>query len=103
MWDRAWSGANCREIRKSPRERCRPELESLEGRLVLNASLAALPNISSPQYIGYQVPLDGSQSNSPTQTYTVTSSNSDIAATVAQGQFATFNVSHTASGTPDDI
>ncbi|MEA2631021.1 MAG: hypothetical protein QOE66_1240, partial [Chloroflexota bacterium] len=77
MLDRAWSGAKCREIRKSPRGRCRPELESLEGRLVLNASLAALPNISSPMFIGYQVPLNGSQSNAPTQTYTVTSSNPD--------------------------
>ena len=103
MWDRVWSGWNCRETRKSPREKCRPSLESLEGRQVLNASLASLPNITSPQYIGYQVPLDGSQSNAATQTYTVTSSNPDIGATVAQGQFVTFNVSHTASSTPGDV
>jgi cyclophilin family peptidyl-prolyl cis-trans isomerase len=70
---------------------------------VLNASLAPLANISVPLYEGYQVALDGSQSNAPTQNYTVTSSNPDIPATVAQGQFVTYNISHTASSTPGDI
>jgi cyclophilin family peptidyl-prolyl cis-trans isomerase len=103
MLDRAWSGAKRRESRTSSRGRCRPLLESLEGRVVLNASLAALPNITSPQYIGFQVPLDGSGSGSTTQTYTVTSSNPDIGATVAQGQFITYNVTHSAGTTAGDI
>jgi cyclophilin family peptidyl-prolyl cis-trans isomerase len=76
-------------------------LESLEGRDLLTGSLAALPNISVPAFLGYQVPLDGSGSNAPTQTFTVTSSNPDITATVGQGQFVTYNVSHTSSGQGD--
>ncbi|HMB03737.1 MAG TPA: peptidylprolyl isomerase, partial [Isosphaeraceae bacterium] len=101
MLDRAWSGAFRREIRKSPRANCRPQLESLEGRRLLNASLATLPNISVPDYLGYQVPLDGSGSNAPTQTFTVMSSNTDIKANVAQGQFLTLNVSHQAANAND--
>src|SRR4051794_7735608 len=103
MWDRAWGGTGRREVRNSPRGRCRPLLESLEGRLVLNASLAPLPDVTSPQYIGYQVPLNGSASGAASQNYTVTSSNPDIGASVVQGQFVTYNISHTASSTPGDI
>jgi cyclophilin family peptidyl-prolyl cis-trans isomerase len=101
MSDRASSGADRRGSRKSPRVRCRPELESLEGRQLLNAALAPPPNITVPQYFGYQVPLDGSASGASTQTYTVTSSNPDIKATIAQGQFLTMNVSHASSGAGD--
>src|SRR5262245_63864808 len=84
--------------------RCRRRsfiLESLEGRRLLDASLAPLPDILVPDYLGYQVPLDGSGSGASTQTYTVTSSNPDIPATVTQGKFVTFNVSHVSSG-PED-
>src|SRR5262249_51043896 len=101
MSDRASSGAYRREARKPPRARCRPVLEFLEGRRLLTASLAPLPNITVPDFLGYQVPLDGSGSNASTQTFTVTSSNPDIAATVAQGQFLTMNVSHASSGAGD--
>jgi cyclophilin family peptidyl-prolyl cis-trans isomerase len=68
---------------------------------LLAASLAPLPAVTVNQYLGYQVPLDGSGSNAASQTYTVTSSNPDITATVAQGQFLTMNVSHASSG-PND-
>jgi cyclophilin family peptidyl-prolyl cis-trans isomerase len=68
---------------------------------LLTAALGPLPNITVPQYLGYQVPLDGSASGASTQTYTVTSSNPDIAATIAQGQFLTMNVSHASSGAGD--
>ncbi len=102
MSDRTSSGAYRRETRKSPRARCRPVLESLEGRQLLTAALAALPNISVNQYLGYQVPLDGSASNASNQTFSVTSSNPDIGATVAQGEFLTMNVSHTSSGAAND-
>jgi cyclophilin family peptidyl-prolyl cis-trans isomerase len=101
MSDRASSGAIRHETRKSPRARCRPALESLEQRQLLAASLGSLPDITVPDYLGYQVPLDGSGSNASTQNYSVTSSNPDIAATVAQGQFLTMNVSHQSSGAGD--
>jgi cyclophilin family peptidyl-prolyl cis-trans isomerase len=76
-------------------------LESLEGRQLLTGSLGPLPNVTVNQYLGYQVPLDGSGSNAPTQNYTVTSSNPDITATVATGQFLSMNVSHASSGAGD--
>jgi cyclophilin family peptidyl-prolyl cis-trans isomerase len=103
MSDRAWSEAIRREARtpRSLRGKCQPVLESLEGRELLTGSLAPLPNISVPAFLGYQVVLDGSGSNAPTQTFTVTSSNPDITATVGQGQFVTYNVSHTSSGPGD--
>ena len=101
MSDRASSGAYRRETRNPPRARYRPAVESLEGRQLLTASLAPLPNITVGDYLGYQVPLDGSGSNAASQTYSVTSSNPDITATVAQGQFLTMNVSHASSGTGD--
>src|SRR5262249_50016120 len=94
-------GSNRRESRRSRRVQFGPALESLEGRQVLNASLAALPNITVPDYLGYQVPLDGSGSTAGSQTFTVTSSNPDITATVASGKFLTMNVSHASSGAND--
>src|SRR5262249_1124535 len=57
--------------------------------------------ISVPAFEGYQVVLDGSASGSAEQTYTVTSSNPEIAATVAQGRFLTMNVKHQSSGAGD--
>ncbi len=101
MSDRASSGSYRRETRKPPRARCRPLVESLEGRQLLAAALAPLPAVTVNQYLGYQVPLDGSGSNTTTQNYTVTSSNPDITATVAQGQFLSMNVSHASSGAGD--
>jgi cyclophilin family peptidyl-prolyl cis-trans isomerase len=68
---------------------------------LLSASLAPLPDITTPDFLGYQVPLDGSGSNASSQSYKVTSSNTDISATVATGQFLTMNVSHASSGAGD--
>ncbi len=87
-------------IARPARERVvsRPRLELLEGRALL-ATLAQVPNVNVPQYMGYQMPLEGGSGNA--QTYTVTSSNPKVAASVAQGQFWTINVSHTSSGAGD--
>ena len=98
MLDRWSSGANRRGSRRAGRLCSGRGLEYLEGRTLLNASLASLPAVSSLQYQGYQVPLDGSGSTAASQTFTVTSSNPDIGATVAQGQFLTINVTHASSG-----
>ena len=101
MWDHLFSRANRRKNCSAARARSWPVLEALEGRLVLNAALASLPDISAPAFQGYQVVLDGSASNAPLQTFTATSSNPGIKATVAQGQFLTMNVTHQSSGAGD--
>jgi cyclophilin family peptidyl-prolyl cis-trans isomerase len=101
MLDRAWGGASRREGRKSFRTNCQPLVEPLEGRRLLNASLAPISPVTVTQFLGTQVPLDGSASNAASQTFKVTSSNPDIQATVAQGQFWTINVQHASSGSGD--
>ncbi len=68
---------------------------------MLTASLGPLPAITSPQALGYQVPLDGGASNTPSQTFTVTSDNPTVKATIAKGRFLTINVQHTAAGAND--
>ena len=77
-------------------------MEQLESRELLTASLAQISPVTVPQSLGYQVPLNGSASNTP-QTNTVTSSNPDVPATVATGKFWTLNISHTSSGQPGDL
>ena len=69
----------------------------------MTASLAPLADIAVPAQLGYQVPLNGSGNTDPTQTYTVTSDNPRIAATVATGPYWTLNIQHNASSTPGDI
>jgi len=111
MLDRIWGGlfsmkrsTDCTEARRSPR--CRPDLrlELLEDRRLLTASLAAIPAQTGPAQMGAAVLLNGSGATGTTQqTFSVTSSNPDIAATVAQGPFFSVSVTHTASSTPGDI
>jgi cyclophilin family peptidyl-prolyl cis-trans isomerase len=80
-------------------------VEVLEGRQLLAASLAPISNISVPAQLGYQLALNGSGDTTAgtSQTFTVTSDNPRIAATVASGPFWTLNVQHTASSQPGDI
>ncbi len=109
MLDRDWGGSflglpngRARKGRKPLPTARWLEVEGLEGRQLLAASLAAIPNVTVPALIGYQVPLDGSTGGATQQNFTVTSSNPDIKATVAQGSFITVNVSHAASSTAGD-
>ncbi len=88
-----------RATSRSPRRVQKPHIENLEGRQLLTATLEPIGNLSVPVNLGYQVPLDGG-TGAP-QTYDVASSNPDIKASVAQGKFLTFNVSHTSSGAGD--
>jgi cyclophilin family peptidyl-prolyl cis-trans isomerase len=80
-----------------------PVQEILEGRQLMTASLAPLPDITVPAQLGAQVALDGSGNLDGAQTDTVTSDNPTIAATIAQGPYWTLNVQHTASSTPGDV
>ena len=77
----------------------RPALEALEGRQLLTAGFETISNVTSPQYQGFQVPITGTTTHQ--QTYTVTSDNPGVKASVAQGQFLTLSVSHTSSGAGD--
>jgi cyclophilin family peptidyl-prolyl cis-trans isomerase len=105
MWDRIrigraqpgrpGDGAASRVGRRSGR---RPLVESLEERRLLatspTASLAPITNLTVPAQQGYTVPLNGS-ANTNAQTYTVTSSNPDIPASIISGPFWTVNVQYT--------
>ena len=76
----------------------RPRVEGLEAR-DLPATLAPIADVIAPATLGFQVALDGGATGD--QTYTVTSSNAAIPATVAQGRFLTVGVSHVSSGAND--
>jgi cyclophilin family peptidyl-prolyl cis-trans isomerase len=109
MWNRIWSGTFClmREASRvnaqlTIRSRRKPRLEVLEGRQLLTASLGTLSDISVPALLGYQVPLDGSGTTSPTQSFQATSSNPDIKVSVASGPYWTLTVSHQPAN-PNDI
>lgn len=86
--------------RANTRRALRPAPESLEDRRVPAASLAPIAALSVPATVGYQLPLDGAGATGP-QTYTVTSSNPSVGATIAQGKFLTVGVSHSSSGAGD--
>jgi cyclophilin family peptidyl-prolyl cis-trans isomerase/plastocyanin len=86
--------------RARPKVSSRLSVESLEGRALLTASLAAIAPVTVPQFMGYQLPLNGSGTTDP-QTFTVTSDTPGVKASVASGQFWTIAVSHTSSGAGD--
>ena len=69
-----------------------PEL--LEDRVLMTASLEPISNLSVPALQGYTLPLEGS-GTTDAQTFTVTSSNPDIAASIAPQTFWTLGVSNT--------
>ncbi len=75
--------------------------DPLEGRALMAAALAPIASITAPAALGYQVPLNGTGGGA-SQTYTVTSSNSAVKATIAQGEFLTLNVTHTSDGNAND-
>ncbi|HKI20425.1 MAG TPA: peptidylprolyl isomerase [Isosphaeraceae bacterium] len=90
-----YRGESTRPVR---RVSCQPSLDVLENRQLLTASLQAIPAVTVPALQGYTVPL---LANSGTaQNFTVTSSNRDVSASVAQGPFWTLGVSYTDSTAP---
>jgi cyclophilin family peptidyl-prolyl cis-trans isomerase len=71
----------------------------LEGRQLLAASIAPISTITAPTTVGVQLPLQGTPGTP--QTYTVTSDNPAVGATIAQGKFLTITVTHASSGAND--
>jgi cyclophilin family peptidyl-prolyl cis-trans isomerase len=86
--------------RPGARSRRPPVLEGLEDRRLLAASLQAIPAITVPALQGDTVPLLAASGVTDPQTFTVTSSNPDIAASIAQGPFWTLNVASTDPSNP---
>ena len=80
----------------------RPVLEALEDRQLLTASLQTIAPITVPALQGYTVPLLANSGASDPQTFTVSSSNPDIAVSIAQGPFWTIDVASTDSSNPSD-
>ena len=74
-------------------------LDALEGRPLMTASLQTISNVSVPALQGTTVPLLANSGATDAQTFTVTSSNPDISASIAQGPFWTLGVSYSE---PDD-
>ncbi|GAC1470430.1 MAG: hypothetical protein NVSMB9_15530 [Isosphaeraceae bacterium] len=111
MLDRTWGGAfrlgqdaRSQDRPKPSRVSRRPQVECLESRQMLAASIAPIAPVTVPSTLGYQVPVNGSGSAAPSQTFTVSSDNPNIKASVATGQFWTINVSHTpANSVPNDV
>ncbi|WP_068413572.1 peptidylprolyl isomerase [Planctomyces sp. SH-PL62] len=63
----------------------------------MTASLGPIADVAAPAGQGYQLPLDGSASNAPSQTFTATSDNPNIKVEVADGKFWTLHVQHLSS------
>ena len=79
---------------------CLPAFDALEGRQLLTASLQAISQVSVPALQGYTVPLLANSGATDAQTFTVTSSNPDITASIAQGPFWTVGVAYKDSASP---
>jgi cyclophilin family peptidyl-prolyl cis-trans isomerase len=71
-------------------------VEFLEDRqLLASASIQPIANLSVPSLQGYTLPLLADSNQTDAQTYTVTSSNPEVAATVATGPFWNVGVNYT--------
>jgi peptidyl-prolyl cis-trans isomerase B (cyclophilin B) len=108
MWNKigirslAQRHTNQASSRSGARSRRKLVLEALEDRRLLTASLQAIAPITVPALQGYTVPLLANSSASDPQTFTVSSSNPDIAVSIAQGPFWTIDVANTDSSNPSD-
>ncbi len=81
------------ESRQGRRSARQPIIEVLEDRRLL-ASLQPISNITVPTTQGYVQPILAATSYTDPQTFTVTSSNPDIVASVINGPFWTVNVNY---------
>ena len=94
---RRTEGTSKRSVRRSSQQ---PRLEALEDRQLLTASLQPITNLSVPAQQGAVLPLLALSTTTDPQTFTVTSSQPDIVASIIQGQFWNVGVSYTDPVTP---
>jgi cyclophilin family peptidyl-prolyl cis-trans isomerase len=102
MWDRIRAGrslvardtdgTNGKPLRKATRK---PLVEILEHRQLPTASLQPISNLTVPAQQGYTQPLLANTGATAAQTFTVTSSNPDVAVSIASGPFWAVGVSYT--------
>ena len=92
MWDRRHvsrflkvSPQDGSSVKPARRFSCPPALDALEARALMTASLQPITNLSVPALQGSTVPLLANTSATNPQTFTVTSSNPDVTASIAQG------------------
>jgi cyclophilin family peptidyl-prolyl cis-trans isomerase len=83
-------GSDSRQGRKSARQ---PMIELLEDRRLL-ASLRPIANLTVPTTQGYVQPILAASTYTDPQTFTVTSSNPDIVASIINGPFWTMSVNY---------
>jgi cyclophilin family peptidyl-prolyl cis-trans isomerase len=108
MWDRIRVGRSQAKplmtqgthLRPKRRSRSQPMVEVLEDRQLLTASLQPISSLTVPAQQGSTVPLLASSTATDPQTFTVTSSNPNIAVSIAQGPFWNVGVSYPGSSTP---
>jgi cyclophilin family peptidyl-prolyl cis-trans isomerase len=111
MWDRIRGGRSLvgrdtegthgKPLRKATRQ---PLVEILEDRQLPTASIQPITNLTVPAQQGYTQPLLAATGATAAQTFTVTSSNPNIAVSVAQGPFWSVGVSYTdPSNSSDDF
>jgi cyclophilin family peptidyl-prolyl cis-trans isomerase len=79
-----------------------PGIDALEERQLMTASLQPISQVAVPALQGTTVPLLANSGATDPQNFTVTSSNPDIVASVAQGPFWTLGVSFSDATTPTD-
>ena len=77
-----------------------PQVEMLEDRQLLTASLQPITSFTVPALQGFTQPLLANTGATDPQTFTVTSSNPDIAASIHTGPFWNIGVSYTDPVTP---
>ena len=85
------------QSRAARRVSLRPQMEAMESRPLM-ASLAPLSNVTVPTLQGEAITLDGTGTTDP-QTFTVTSSNPAVVASVPSQTFWTLNVSYSSGNT----
>jgi cyclophilin family peptidyl-prolyl cis-trans isomerase len=109
MWDRRHvrhlhlANQHSATSARTPRRfSCASALEALEARALMTASLQPIASVSVPALQGTTVPLTANTGATEPQTFTVTSSNPDISASIAQGPFWTLGVSYTDSSAPNE-
>jgi cyclophilin family peptidyl-prolyl cis-trans isomerase len=106
MWDRIRTGRSRAAhsgggfaARVGRRWTRNPLVESLEERQLLTSSLAPIQNQTVPAQQGLPIPLNGS-GTTDNQSFTVTSSNPDIPASIVNGPIWTVNVQYTNTTDP---
>jgi cyclophilin family peptidyl-prolyl cis-trans isomerase len=110
MWDRIRVGRSQaknlltqrKHLRPKRRSRNQPTVEALEDRQLMTASLQPISNLTVPAQQGYTLPLQSADTSATAhpQTFAITSSNPNIAVSIAQGPFWSLGVSYPGTTTP---